>query len=140
MAHGEAANPEGVEGRVDGGVGCPGAAVAELAEGGEEAIAISAQTEVAPVPEDDVAAVKDEGKHEGEGVEVVEEVLVVPEADAVAHPGTVVVEARHAAVAHGAVLGAEGAADQARVAEDARVKALPLGQLDDGPELLLLAG
>ena len=52
----------------------------------------------------DVAAVDGEEGHEGEGGEEGDEVAVVAEADAVAHPGAVVIKAGHAKVADGTML------------------------------------
>ena len=86
-----------------------------------------------------VAAVRHEARegHEEEE-EVRHEVLVVLGADAVGHPGAVVVELGHALITDGAMLGAEGLADEAGGAEESLVEALPLRELDDGAVFLVL--
>ena len=83
------------------------------------------------------------GRHEGEDREeqqVVDEVVVVAVPDTVPNPGAVVVEPGHALVAHAAVLGSERPPHQTAAAEDGRVEAAGLGQLDQRAILLGLAG
>lgn len=79
------------------------------------------------------AAPQHPAAHEDEAAQEADEVAVVVGADAVADPGTVVVELGDAAVAHGAVLGPQRAPHQARRAEPRRLEpaARRLRQLDD---------
>jgi hypothetical protein len=76
------------------------------------------------------ASIQHESTHNQQHDQEEHEVAVVAKADAVVDPGAVVIKLSHAAVAGGAVLGADGTPDQARAAEPLRFKAVTLGQLN----------
>ena len=87
-----------------------------------------------------VAAPGGQEGEEGEEEEIEDEVVVVLLTDTVANPGTVMVKLGDASITHGAVLGPDWSPDQAGAAEDDRIEAVSLRQLNESSVLHLLAG
>ena len=77
---------------------------------------------------------------EGEEEEIEDEVVVVLLTDTVANPGTVMVKLGDASITHRAMLGPDWSPDQAGAAEDDRIEAVILRQLNESSVLHLLTG